>query len=283
MKPMSNFINPIGLILGSGSLPDHLVRLLKRENRPFVIIAFVGQTDPALVEKEKHCWVSLGEIEKPLEYLKQQGVQDLIFSGAIKRPSLKDLSLDKKAAKWIATIGIKAFGDDGLLSGIVSLVAKEGFRIMGVQDFLKNLQTSPGVLGEQTVNPTDWEDINRGIDVLKALGSLDIGQAVIIENRVVLSIEGAEGTDALIQRTKTLQKTPQGGVLVKLPKPNQSHLIDLPTIGLQTLENVKSNGLRGIAIGADSTLVLDRETLIDTANKAGIFVVAIDLKSKNFR
>lgn len=277
---MDNTIHPIGLVLGSGSLPDHIIRLLKQERRPFVVVGILGQADPSLIEKEDHLWISLGEIEKPLEYLKNKGVKDLVFAGGIKRPSLRDLSLDKKAAKWLGIIGMKAFGDDGLLSGVVSLVEKEGFRIVGVQDFLKNLQATSGVLGTEEVTSLDWKDIKRGVHVLNTLGPLDIGQAAIIEDQVVLSVEGAEGTDALIQRTKALQKTARGGVLVKLPKPNQSHLIDLPTIGLQTLENVKSSGLKGIAIGAKSTLILDRETFIKTANEMKIFLVALDLNLK---
>jgi DUF1009 family protein len=273
-KPTSS---PLGLVLGSGGLPAHLIHLCKQENKPFVIVAIKGQTDPSLVKNEEHLWMSLGEIEDPLEYLKEQGVKDLIFAGAINRPSLRDLALDKKAAKWIATIGLKALGDDGLLSGILSLIEKEGFRVIGVQNFLKNLQVAPGLLGDYKPTDLEFSDIDRGIDVLNTLGPLDIGQSVIVEEGVVLSIEAAEGTDELIKRTKQLQKA-KSGILVKIPKPNQSHLIDLPTIGLKTIQSAKNSGLCGIAIGAHSTIVLDRDKLIEAANKARIFLIAIDLK-----
>lgn len=90
---------PLGLLLGSGDLPQQIVALCKEKQNPFVIIAFKGQTDPALVEKEEHLWVSVGDVEKPLQYLKEKGVKDLVFSGGIKRPALKHLALDPTAAK----------------------------------------------------------------------------------------------------------------------------------------------------------------------------------------
>lgn len=273
---------PLGLLLGSGDLPQQIVALCKEKQNPFVIIAFKGQTDPALVEKEEHLWVSVGDVEKPLQYLKEKGVKDLVFSGGIKRPALKHLALDPTAAKWLAKIGMCAFGDDGLLSGVIKLVQKQGFRVQGVQDFLKNLQAAPGMLTNKFLGPLEWADIKRGVDALDIMGPLDIGQGVIVEGQVILSVEGAEGTDALIKRTKDLQKTERGGVLVKLPKPNQSHLIDLPTIGPKTLQYALEAGLQGIAIGARSTLVIDKEKVVEEANAKGFFIAAIDEKRKIF-
>jgi DUF1009 family protein len=111
--------------------------------------------------------------------------------------------------------------------------------------------------------------------VLKKMGSLDIGQGVIIEHGVVLAVEAAEGTDAMILRVKDLKKNPKGGVLVKLPKSDQSRSVDLPTIGPQTIKNAEAAGLSGIAIEAQGTLVVDREQVIALADKAGIFLRAL--------
>jgi len=270
--------NTLGIIAGKGLLPLKLIQACLAQKRPFVILALHGQTDPALVENVPHTWVNLGAIEEPIRYFHEHHVEQIIFAGAIQRPSLRHLTLDKTGAKWLAKIGMKAFGDDGLLSGILDLVEEAGFFIVGVQDVLGDLQVPIGVLGQHQPSCDDLEDIQRGVDALKVLGSLDMGQALIVEEGVILSVEGAEGTDGLIERTKSLHKTARGGVLVKLTKPSQSHRVDLPTIGPTTLECMAQAGLKGLAIQAHATLVLEKEKVIKAANEAGIFMIAVDPK-----
>lgn len=265
----------LGIVAGRGLLAEKLIHLCKEDKRPFVVLALRDQADPQLVEGLPHTWVEIGAVEKALSYFRQNEVKDLVFVGAIQRPSLKSLSMDKTAAKWIAKIGLKAFGDDGLLSGILSLLEDEGFSILRVQDLLKGLQVKPGVLGAHQPTDEDHDNIRRGVMALKTMAPLDMGQALIVEEGVILSVEGAEGTDGLIQRTKTLQKTNHGGVLVKLTKTNQSHRVDLPTIGPDTIQNVAEAGLAGIAIEAHSGLVLDGEAVIEQANTLGIFLISI--------
>ena len=269
-------VAPLGIVAGKGTLPEKLIQLCKRDNRPFVVLALTGQAEPELVKDLPHIWLAMGAVEKALAYFRENSVQDLVFVGAIQRPSLKHLTMDKTAAKWIAKIGIKAFGDDGLLSGILSLLEKEGFSIVRVQDVLQDLQVKPGALGAHQPLDQDHADIRRGVLALKTLASLDMGQALIVEEGVILSAEGAEGTSALIKRTKDLQKTDHGGVLVKLTKAHQSHRVDLPTIGPETIKSATAAGLAGIAIEAHATLVLDSEVIIHAANDAGLFVLAID-------
>ena len=268
----------LGIIAGKGLLPQKLMQACLAQKRPFVILAFHGQTDPSLVENVPHAWVNLGAIGEALSYFKKHHVQELIFAGAIQRPPLRHMTVDKTGAKWIAKIGMKAFGDEGLFSGILRLVEQEGFSVVGVQDVLGDTQVPVGVLGLRQPSSDDRQDIQRGVDALKVLGSLDMGQALIVEEGVILSVEGAEGTDSLIQRTKALHKTSRGGVLVKLTKPHQSQRIDLPTIGPTTLECVIQAGLKGLAIEAHATLVLEKEKVIKVANDAGIFIVALDPK-----
>lgn len=271
-------ITPLGIIAGKGDLPKKIIECCRACGRPFVVLAFRGQTDPSLVEDVPHRWVSLGVIAEPLAYLKDQGVRELVLAGALTRPSLSQMALDSLAVRWLATLGRKAFGDDGLLTGLVGLMEKEGFRILPVQSLLKDLQSLVGPLGSLIPSEESWLDIRRGEEVLRALGPLDVGQALIVEEGVVLSIEGAEGTDRLMERTRELQKTPEGGILVKMTKPHQSRMVDLPTIGIQTIQVAQASGLKGIAVEAGTTLILDRERVAEEADRMGLFVVAFSPK-----
>ena len=130
-----------------------------------------------------------------------------------------------------------------------------------------------GIIGNIAPDQGDLEDIESGASVIKMLGSLDIGQALIIENRYILAVEAAEGTDELIRRTKSLKKDAErSAVLIKAAKPKQSTKIDLPTIGPKTIELAHESGLSGIAISSGSTIILEKESTIKLANEFGIFI-----------
>jgi DUF1009 family protein len=118
-------------------------------------------------------------------------------------------------------------------------------------------------------------DIEHGIGVARALGALDIGQAVVVQQGLVLGVEAAEGTDELLRRCAGLRRDGPGGVLVKMAKPGQERRADLPTIGPQTLTLAAAAGLRGIAAEAAMTLVIDRAELVRAADEAGLFVVGV--------
>jgi DUF1009 family protein len=118
-------------------------------------------------------------------------------------------------------------------------------------------------------------DIARGLAAAKAIGALDIGQAVIVQQGIVLGVEAIEGTDALIARIGPLQREGAGGVLVKVPKPRQERRIDLPTIGAETVEAAAKAGLRGVAVEAGGALVINRAKIVARADALGLFVVGV--------
>jgi hypothetical protein len=188
---------------------------------------------------------------------------------------LSSLRPDWRAAKFFARIGYRALGDNGLLSAIVTELEREGFRVVGADQLLPTASLSEGPLGRVAPDAEAEADIERGLAVARALGVLDVGQAVVVQQGLVLGVEGIEGTDALLLRCADLRRDGAGGVLVKIAKPGQESRADRPTIGPQTVALATASGLRGIAAEADATLVLDRGELIRAADQAGIFVVGV--------
>ena len=118
-------------------------------------------------------------------------------------------------------------------------------------------------------------DIEHGQRLARALGALDIGQAVVVQQGLVLGVEAIEGTDALLRRCAALRREGPGGVLVKVEKPGQEQRADRPTIGPQTVALAAEAGLRGIAVEAGATIVLDRDEVVAAADRAGLFVLGI--------
>ena len=148
-------------------------------------------------------------------------------------------------------------------------------KVVGIQEVVPNLLAPIGVLTQTSPNDEDEEDIRRGIEVATELGRLDVGQAVVVQQGLVLGLEGIEGTDKLIIRCNDYKRKGKSPILVKLRKPEQDMRIDLPTIGVKTVENAYNSGFKGIAIHAGNTLIVNQEETIALANKYKMFIKGI--------
>lgn len=254
-----------------------MIDAAKIQRRPAFILAIEGQTSPELVSRMEHAWVRLGAVGSAIDALRDAKCREVVFAGAIKRPSLLNLGLDGRGAKLFAKLGKAALGDDRLLTVLVEELEGEGLSVVGADDVLAGLLVEAGTLGRFAPDELASVDISLGLEVAKAVGALDVGQAVIVQQGVVLGVEGVEGTNALIARCAELAREGPGGVLVKVKKPTQDRRVDLPTIGVDTVHAAARAGLRGIAIEAGATLVLHREDVVCAANEAAIFIVSADL------
>ena len=268
---------PLGIIAGSGSLPVELAEGCVRQGRPVFVLGFENATDMQPYAQLPHAQVRLGAIGEAIALLRQQGVEELVLAGAIKRPSWSGLRPDPVGAKLMARLGMKLFaGDDALLKALMNFMQEEGFRVLSAEAVLSHLVAPGGVLGQVAPGAQAEADIAHGITVARTLGRLDIGQAVVVEFGYVLGVEAAEGTDALIQRCGALKREPGGGVLVKIRKPAQDTRADLPSIGTETLEQLHAAGFAGVAVEAGGALLLNRSELVSRADALGLFVVGVE-------
>ncbi|MCK8787141.1 UDP-2,3-diacylglucosamine diphosphatase LpxI [Roseomonas sp. NAR14] len=267
----------LGIIAGGGGVPLRLAAGAARAGRPVFVLALEGFADPADYAGHPHEVVRIGAAGRILERLRAHGCRQVVLSGAVKRPSFLALRPDAGAVGLIARIGRAAMGgDDTLLSAVVRILGEEGFEVVASQDVLKDLLSVPGPVGALVPDAPATADIRRGIEVQRALAAADVGQAVVVQQGLVLGLEGVEGTDALLERVGPLRREGPGGVLVKLLKPGQSRIVDLPTVGVTTVRGAAAAGLRGIAIEAGGTILVDRAAVAAAADAAGLFVVAIE-------
>lgn len=265
----------LGIVAGDGGLPRRLVESCRATGRDVFVLALEGAAEPATVRDVPHAWCRIGAAALGLALLRENNVTELVLAGGIRRPSLAALRPDWRAAKLFARIGFRALGDDGLLSAVVSELEHEGFRVIGPDQLLDGASVGEGPLGEIRPDAQAMVDIEHGFRIARTLGALDVGQAVIVQQGLVLGVEAIEGTDELLRRCAALRREGPGGVLVKVAKPGQERRADRPTIGLRTVALAAETGLRGLAIEADATIVLDREEVIHAADRAGLFVVGV--------
>jgi DUF1009 family protein len=265
----------LGIIAGSGALPRRLVDACRAVGRDIFVLALEGAAEPQAVEGVPHAWCRLGAAAKGLAILRDHQVSELVLAGGVRRPSLAALRPDWRAAKLFARIGFRALGDDGLLSAVVDELEREGFRVIGADQLLATGLAAEGPLGQFQPDPQAMADIERGLRIARTLGALDIGQAVVVQQGLVLGVEAIEGTDALLRRCARLRREGPGGVLVKIEKPGQERRADRPTIGPRTVARAAAAGLSGIAVEAGTTIVLDRDQVAAAADRAGLFVVGM--------
>ena len=266
----------LGILAGAGELPKRVIEACRASGRAYFVLAFEGWADPDVINGAPHAWIRLGAAGEGLRILRENGVEELVMAGGIKRPSVMQLRPDWRTAKFYARIGYRALGDDGLLKHVIAeLEEVEGFRVVGLDSLLGSDLAPEGVLGSVEPDEQARHDIVFGFKLVRAMGPLDIGQAVVVQQGLVLGVEAIEGTDALIARCGALQREGPRGILVKGTKPGQERRADLPTIGADTVAGVAAAGLRGIAIEAGATLIVDRAALVMAADKAGIFVVGV--------
>lgn len=269
----------LGILAGGGDLPAQMIAACRNQGRKYFILGFEGAVDNNLLEGEPHARVRLGAIGESLHHLREAGVEELVMAGRIKRPSIASLRPDTTGAKLLTRLGKSFFsGDNSLLTAVVDYLEEEGFRVVGADDVLHQLLAPQGLIGRVAPSKEAQKDIEIGVRIAHAVGELDIGQAVVVQQGYVLGVEAAEGTDGLIDRCGLLKRNiPYGGVLVKVKKPTQERRVDLPTIGVETVRQVAKAGLSGIAIEAGGALILDRQGVALKADALGVFVLGFTM------
>lgn len=269
---------PLGIIAGGGVLPSRLAEALDDLGRTYVMVALAGISADETRAQTPHI-LGMGAIGKLISLFKDHDVREYVMVGPVTRPNLDALDLDEVGQELIEKfIAEGGGGDDALLRLITERLAQADLAIIPVESILSDLSAPIGVL---SAAPADlWQsDIEIGQSLLNRLSPYDVGQACIVQNGQVIAIEGPEGTDAMLARSADIlarrgHSTAQG-VLVKLPKLGQDRSVDLPTLGMTTMQGVQNAGLAGIAFQGGGTLLIDRDACIDFANRHQLFVLGL--------
>lgn len=268
---------PLGIIAGGGELPARVADAARAAGRPVFIVGLDGFADPSVLVPYPHRMIRLGAAGRILATLRAEQCRDLVLIGTVRRPSVLDMRPDLEGARLLRRVGRAIFaGDDRLLSTVITILSEEGFRVVGAHEVLAGILAPAGVLTRITADDAALADIARGVMVVRAIGSVDVGQGCVVQQGVVLAVEAAEGTDAMLARCAALARTGAGGVLVKLVKPGQERRADLPTIGVGTVRAASQAGLRGIAFEAQGVMLADREATVAAADAAGLFLLGLD-------
>ena len=263
----------IGLIAGNGRFPIIFADNARKLGYHVSAVAHEGETEPELGgHVDRIHWIKIGQLNKLIKAFKEDGVHQAVMLGGIKkthvfssiRPDFRTLALATRLALW---------KDDDILREFAKELEREGIAICESIFGLEGILVEEGALTARTPSEMEWEDIRYGWEVAHDIGRLDIGQCVVIKDRVVVAVEAVEGTDGAIKRGGELAK--EGAVVVKRSKPQQDLRFDLPAVGPRTIEVMASVKASVLAVEAGRTVLLDRELVLEKAKSARIAVVGI--------
>lgn len=268
----------LGIIAGGGHIPGQILQACHRQNRPVFVVILEDFVDDQSLYQADHVVTSMTRVGTIIQSMKKADCRHVCLIGTVKKPSFYGLIPDARGAKLLPKLlAAKGRGDDALLKVIVAELEQEGFIVQGADEVLADLSAPSGLIGSVMPDEDAKSDIRLGFEVARTLGQLDIGQAVIVQQGVVLGVEAIEGTNALIKRCAELTfKDGPGGVLVKACKPQQDKRVDLPTIGPQTLTLASQAGLQGIAVQEGAALMADIDQMHNKAQELGLFVWVSD-------
>ncbi|MBJ6126724.1 LpxI family protein [Microvirga splendida] len=275
---------PIAVLAGAGQLPIQLVNHLERMGQEVRVLAFRGFAEAEL-QRRAHATVDLLDLKTIMSTLEGWRPQAVSLVGAVRRPGFSALLSAYSLLRNMHEVKeVIARGDDQVLRGAVMLLEERGHRVVGAHELAPDLVAARTLTGTRHPGVDDHDAIAFGLELLASLSDFDIGQGAVVDRRHVLAIEGPEGTDRMIRRVRSLRQSwfglrrrEEGGVLIKAAKRGQDLRVDMPTIGPRTVEEAAKAGLSGIAIGAGSTFVLEQEETLRTADRLGVFLIAVDL------
>jgi len=272
----------LGLIAGGGGLPLEIADHCRSTGRPVFVVRLKGFADPALAAFEG-ADVGLAELGKCIKTLRRAACDSICLAGVVKRPDFSKLVPDLRGlAALPGAIAAARKGDDALLRFLVGEFEREGFGVEGAEVAMRDLRLPRGLLGRHAPTPEQLADAEQALAAARAIGRLDIGQAAVVCDGLVLAVEAQEGTDAMLARVADLpahlhgQDGDRRGVLAKAPKPIQETRVDLPTIGSATIRGAAAAGLAGIVGEAGRLLVLERSQTIALADELGLFVLGAE-------
>ncbi len=262
----------IGMVAGVGRLPCEFAKIAKNYGVNVVAVAVVADYDKELEEHVGTLYrAHIGEMNKIIKTFKEEGIDKVTMIGKVTKENLFNGMFlpDWRTIKALAKLPNR--NDDTLMMTVVDEFAKDGITVMDQSKLLYGLLPKPGVLTKRQPTEEEMADIEYGYEMARRIGSLDIGQTVVVKDRAIMAVEAIEGTDECIKRGGKLARG--GAVVAKTAKPQQDNRFDLPTVGLDTINSMLEGGASVLVMQAEQTFLVDREKVIALADANDLCIV----------
>ena len=265
-------MSKIGIISGGGKLPVLIGNNLIKKNYEVIFFVIEDTFNKKIYSNLDTIEIKLNSIKKIFDTLKKNNIKQIILAGNITRPSLKDINFDYETLNFAKKLLLSKKGDNDLLISISKLFKDKGFKYLDWKIYCSELFANEKNLTITKPSKEASLNLDKALKVFKDYGQLDIGQSVVVQNEIILGLEASEGTDNLILRCRDLKKNGDKGVLFKASKYNQSNILDIPTIGKETLNLLIKNDYEGVFIEKNNCIIIDKNETINLANSNNLFI-----------
>ena len=260
----------IGLFLGDTGFPEIVLKKIKKKKKKYFIIDLSKNNK---FKKDNNSYrISIGKFGKIINLIKEKNSKKVLFAGKIVKPNFSSLRLDLKGIYYMPRV-IRAakIGDAAIIKSIINILENEGIKVISSVYFNPELSLKKGNYTKTKPSKIDNNSIKKAKNYFNKINNLDHIQALIIKDEKIIAREGRQGTKKMLSKLKKNSK----GILLKLPKNKQDLRMDLPTVGMQTLKDIKKYGLKGLVLKSKRNIFLDKEEVINFANKNKIFIKVI--------
>ena len=262
----------LGIIAGNGVYPRLVADSARKAGvEKIIAAAFTDETDQVLDQQVDAIeWMRVGQLSRLLKFFREQNIHHAIMAGQIAPKNLFDLRPDWKALLVLAKL--KQRNAESIFAAIADELAKVDVELLSATTFLEDSLAPAGLIAGPKLTRREEEDVAFGWKIAKEVARLDVGQTVIVKNGTIVAVEALEGTNETIKRGGNFAR--KGAVMVKVAKPNQDMRFDVPVISVETIRIAADAKLRTIAIEVGKTLLLERDAIIDLADRSKISIVA---------
>ncbi len=279
----------LGLIAGNGRFPFLLLDAARAEGRRVVVAAIKEETDPEMQQRAaadpdgiRLHWLSLGELSRLIDTFQREGVTEAVMAGQVRHKQIfSSIRPDWRLAKLL--LNLRSRNTDMLLGAVSKVLEDEGIHLLSSTAFLEPLLAPAGVLTARPPSEAERNDLRYGLEIARGIAGFDLGQTVVVAAGACVAVEAMEGTDATIARAGALLGSLEAVAstlerhltVVKVAKPRQDLRFDVPIAGVPTVLAMRAAGATCLGIEAGRTLLFDRDTMVRTANEAGIAIVGV--------
>jgi DUF1009 family protein len=266
----------LGLIAGNGRFPFLVLEAARSMGHDVTVIATKEEASTDLTSAAAAAgvaihWISIGQLGKCISLMKDAGIQHAVMAGQVKHTKIFAGGIMPDMTFMSLLMKLPSKNTDGLIGAVATVLKDNGIELMDSTSLLKPMLAMPGVMTERSPSEEERMDFEFGYGMADAIAGLDIGQTIAVKHRAVVAVEAMEGTDEVIGRAGYLAGP--GVRVVKVAKPKQDMRFDVPVVGLATVQAMRVAGASALSVDAGRTLMFDRETLLASANEAGITII----------
>lgn len=269
----------LGLIAGEGRLPFLIAAGAKKAGLKVICVSLTDEVNGSLADEVDAFYrVAVARPGAWIRKLRKHGALRTIMVGQVSKKRLftpwriLHYLPDWRAFRiYYIRLRGKPKQTDSLLSAVADELASGGIILENSIMYCKEHLADSGMMTSGSMRSSLKDDIDFGWAIAKKLGELDIGQAVAIKEKEVLAVEAIEGTAAMLERAGQLCRA-GGWTLIKAAKPQQDMRFDVPCVGPDTINGMAQNGGKCLVVEAGKTIIIDKPTTIELANRLGIVI-----------